>query len=135
MGGQEFVMGDIFLQSVAKKTQRKTFSLEDLTKEELIQYIKENEPNKKDLVKFVKAVYITVQEFFSEAYETGDDIDFDILEGKVHYDIGSDIFIFTPNKQVKDLLEKSEDEDTSELKKFLESRFYKMVKTTYELQK
>lgn len=128
-------MEDNFLQCIAKNTFKKPPRFSEMEKEELISYIKKNCITKEHLITFIKATYLATQQSFFESYQKGEDVDFRILEGYLHYDVNTGVFTFTPNSTVKKLINKAEDQNTTGLKEFLESRFYKMVESIYQIEK
>lgn len=71
------------------------------------------------------------QESFREAYQSGGAIVFDILEGKVKYDINRGVGLFVPSEAMKKLLDNAEAKNTSVLLEKKISRFAAVLAEAY----
>ena len=127
-------MENQFLQSLKKFSKRELPNLEAMSKEELIAFIRKNCRTKEQLTLFIKICYLAGQQTFYDSYCQGEDVNFQILEGDVHYDPCTEVYTFTPNATFKKLLD-SATMDSTRLKEVLLTRFYKMVETLYKLEK
>ena len=129
-----------FLRRFGKLPKSKLPDFESMEKEKIIAWIDQHYRSKEVLTKFIKSVYMVVQELYLEASNSLEKdenlLSFPILEGTVTIDFSSnseDRYLFTPNKTLESLLEGTDKSGTTKLKEFLDSRFYKMIEALYKL--
>lgn len=129
-------MADKFIQYLGKNLDRNTPNYEEMSREELISYIKENINYKHQIKTLVKIIFLTFQEIFSEEYNQGEEkVEFEGLEGKYHYDLDTGNFLFTPNGPMQRLINGIEVKGDSVIKTVYKTRFYKMVESLYHIEK
>ena len=128
------------LRRFGKLPKSKLPDFESMEKEKIIAWIDQHSRSKEVLTKFIKSVYMVVQELYLEASNSlrKDEnlLSFPLLEGTVTIDFSSNSdnrYLFTPNKTLEGLLEGADRSGTTKLKEFLDSRFYKMIEALYKL--
>lgn len=113
---------------------------ESMDKKQIISWIDQHYRSKEVLSGFIKSLYIVEQEMYFESSNNLSPheslLSFPILEGVVTIDLTKpeeDQYTFKPNKILSDLIDTSDRKNTTKLKEFLDSRFYKMIETLYKL--
>lgn len=119
-----------YLKNQVKK--EKLPDLDNMDINELREFIKVNFDLENLLTSFIRCIYMAIQQTYYDNYSTDNLKDyFNILEGTVEYNLETGQYLLKPNNFLISILEKSEKEDNTELKKKLDNRFYKMVKYLY----
>lgn len=128
------------LRRFGKLPKQKLPDFESMEKDKIIAWIDQHYRSKEVLTRFIKSVYIVVQEMYFESSSKVEKDDktmsFQLLEGTVTIDFeknDGEQYIFTPNETLAGLISGADRNGTTKLKEFLDSRFYKMIETLYKL--
>ena len=128
------------LRRFGKLPKQKLPDFESMEKDKIIAWIDQHYRSKEVLTRFIKSVYIVVQEMYFESSSKVEKDDktmsFQLLEGTVTIDFEKDSdeqYTFTPNETLAGLISGADRNGTTKLKEFLDSRFYKMIETLYKL--
>lgn len=129
-------MENEILQRLREEVKKEKLpELQEMSKEELIKYIENRFQIKDRLIQLVNHIYFAVQQSYFDKMEPDSNYnDFNLLEGSVRHNLETGEYLFTPNDVVKKLLSSVEKQDSTKLKTFLSTRFYKIIEYLYNVE-
>lgn len=129
-------MENEILQRLREEVKKEKLpELQEMSKEDLIKYIENRFQIKDRLIQLVNHIYFAVQQSYFDKMESDSDYnDFNLLEGSVRHNLETGEYLFTPNDVVKKLLSSVEKQDSTKLKTFLSTRFYKIIEYLYNVE-
>lgn len=129
-------MENEILQRLREEVKKEKLpELQEMSKEGLIKYIENRFQIKDRLIQLVNHTYFAVQQsYFDKMRPDSNYNDFNLLEGSVRHNLETGEYLFTPNDVVKKLLSSVEKQDSTKLKTFLSTRFYKIIEYLYNVE-
>lgn len=128
-------MENEILQSLKESVEKEKLpDFEKMGRKELYDWVITHVPLKERLIKLVNYVYLAVQQSYFDCKSANPKTDeFNLLEGRIRID-NEGKFIFTPNQTVLKLLKQVKEDQTTRLKVFLGTKFYKIIEFLYNTE-
>lgn len=126
------------IQSIVNQYKEKTPNFNEMERDELIKYIKENLSSRIQAISFIRACLMAVQQSYLDAINSVDPqkpFVFEVVEGEVIYYPETKKFEFTPNSVMNNLFSNISIGKSSRLKNLLNARFYKILETAFEFER
>lgn len=130
-------MENEIISSIARQRKAKAPNFQELSREELIKYIKENCSPRIQTMSFIRADLTAVQQSYTDALQSAKEnrpFVFNLLEGEVIYYPEEDKFEFKPSQVLSNLFKNISIGKSSRLKTLLNARFYKILETAFKLE-